>query len=170
MADQDSKNNLAEGDHGKIWTQWEFPEYVQYKRTKSWFIWFGLIIAGLLIFAIYDNNPLFAIIIVMAGLIIFFQGRKKPSQVDFKISEDGILLNDKIIEYTNITKFWIIYNPPEVKELFFAFKNKLRPELSIPLYDLDPVKIREYLLKYLEEDATKEHEGFSRGLRRNLKF
>ena len=165
------EKNTPPGQYGRIWAEWLFDEYPEYQRNRAWYIWFFIIIAGFITIAILNDNPLFAVIIFMVGFIIFFQGRKQPNKIKFQITEDGIVLDDKIYEYNRLEKFWIIYEPKnEVKELFFDFKNSLRPEMSIPLYNMNPVKIREFLLKYLKEDLTKEHEGFSRGVRRILKF
>ena len=164
------KEEFPEGEYGKIFAEWDFPEYQQYKRTGVWYFWYIVISVAFLIFAIFTANPLFAIIIVMVDVIIFFQGKKDPHQIHFQITEDGIILDKKLYTYSRIENFWVIYNPPEVKELFFEFKSAIRPELAVPLQDNNPVRIREFLLQYLEEDLTKEHEGFSRGLRRTLKF
>lgn len=166
----EQENAVPKGEHGRIWAEWLFDEYPQHERNRVWYFWFIVIVAGLIVYAILANNPLFAVIIFMVAFIIFFQGRKQPNQIKFQITEDGLILDDKIYEYNRIGQFWIIYNPPDVKELFFDFKNSLRPEMSIPLQNMNPVRIREFLLKYLKEDLTKEHEGFSRGARRLLKF
>jgi len=168
----EEKKAIPRNEHGRIWAEWLFDEYPQYERGKTWYFWFIIINAGVITYAIIDNNPLFAVIFIMISFIIFFQGRKQPNQIKFQITEDGIVLDDKIYEYNSIEKFWIIYSlkEPVVKELFLGFKNSFRPEISIPLLNMNPVKIREFLLKYLKEDLTQEHEGFSRSARRYLKF
>lgn len=162
--------NYQKGKHGKIFAQWTFPEYNKYERNKVWYFWFILILAGLVVFAIFEQNPLLGVIVVMVGFIIYFQGRKEPNQLVFQITEDGISLDNKFYGYNQLKKFWIIYQPPEVKELYFSFNSGIKPELSISFGNQNPVKIREHLLKYLEEDPTKEDESFSQGMRKMMKF
>ena len=45
--------------------------------------------------------------------------------------------------------FFIIYQPPEVKSLYFEFKALTKPRLVIPLKDQNPVEIRKTLLEHL---------------------
>jgi len=62
------------------------------------------------------------------------------------------------------------YEPDEAKTLFFEFKNRVRPRLSIPLENKNPLKIRAILLKYLPEDVERENEPLSEQLSRLLKL
>ncbi|KKU49315.1 MAG: hypothetical protein UX68_C0001G0063, partial [Parcubacteria group bacterium GW2011_GWA2_46_9] len=70
----------------------------------------------------------------------------------------------------DLKSFWIIYEPPEVKMLYFDFKNAWRPRLPIPLQDENPIEVRRLLLKYLEEDLSRESEPTSDALSRLLRL
>jgi len=54
--------------------------------------------------------------------------------------------------------------------LYVRFQSGLRPNLSIPVEDQDPVALRAILLKYLEEDLDQRGESFSDGFQRILKL
>ena len=64
----------------------------------------------------------------------------------------------------------MIYEPPEVKNLYIEFKNVLRPRLGIPLQNEKPLEIRDLLLKHLPENKEREHEPISDGLSRFFKL
>lgn len=156
-------------DFGEIFAAWQFPEFAKHQRGAWWYIISIAITIGLLIFCWFTRNIMFAIIIVLALIIYLSLERKEPIEVGIAITEDGILLNDKLIDYKSLDNFYIIYYPPRVKNLYLQPKNILRQLIIVPLEDQDPVFIRQALLQYLTEDTAKEnlppHEAISRLLK-----
>ena len=153
---ENQKEEKFEEDN--ILIDWEFPEFVKHERTKKWYI-VAIIILGLcLIYAVWTKNILFAIILVLAVFISILQQFQKPHIVHAAISEDGIIVGNKLYSLDELKSFWVIYNPPLAKLLYLDFKNSFKKSLSIPLDDVDPVKVREILSQYLEEDLEREEE------------
>jgi hypothetical protein len=161
--------NETNNEHGKTLISWEFLEYVKYPRTIGWYIGFVLIFAGLLLYAILTKNFLFAVIIVMFSAIILLYRTREPAKIKFSIVEDGIEIGTKFYPWEDIKNFWILYNPPEVKKVYFDFKG-WKPTLPIPLENQNPVKVREILLQYLKEDLKRESEPAGDELERLLKI
>jgi hypothetical protein len=124
----------------------------------------------LLLFAIFTANFLFAMIIIIAAVILFLRHNEPAKNIIFTIYEDGIRVGNKFYEFKEIKDFYVIYEPPEVKSLYFEFKSVLQPRLQISLEDMNPIKVREILLDYLEEDLDQENEPLSDGLGRMLKL
>lgn len=141
----------------EILAEWEIPEYDKYRRT----IWWYLIMGGggvlLLVYAIWTLNFLFAIIIAIIAVIIYLHERRDPDMLEFKILKSGILLDQTFISYKRIKFFWMIYEPPHTKNLYFSIDRTLRNELSVPLINMNPVFVRSVLLRYLDEDLDTEH-------------
>jgi hypothetical protein len=164
------QKQLKKSSHGKTLLSWTFPEFVQYERSRSWFFGAGLIIAGLLVYSFFALNFLFAVIIIMIAVIMFLHSRKSPLDISFEITEDGLKVGEKFYEYKTLKKFWIIYEPPEVKNLYISFKSSIKPALKIPLKNQNPLQVRKVLLDYLEEDLTQEEEPFADLLSRRLKL
>jgi len=157
-------------EYGKLLFEWKAPEYVKYERTRNWYIWAGIIFVLLLGYAVYTLNLLFAVILILAAVIISIRAKGEPMEVDFKIFEDGVGLgSNKFYAWKEIDQFYIIYEPPEVKNLYFNLKG-LRSRLSIPLAQQNPLKVREALLKYLAEDLEQEREPLSEEYGRFLKI
>ncbi|PIT89596.1 hypothetical protein COU23_03025 [Candidatus Kuenenbacteria bacterium CG10_big_fil_rev_8_21_14_0_10_36_11] len=153
-----------------ILLSWRFPEYSAYSRKKSWYVWAGIFFLGLLCYAIFTANFLFGLIIIMAAIILFVNQNQKPQNLNFSLSEKGLIIEDKIYPYAEIKKFWLLYEPPEVKNIYFEFKSSFKPILMIPLENQNPLKVREVLKKYLAEDLEKENESTSEALARVLKL
>ncbi len=155
---------------GKIIKQWQFPEYVKYQRGKAWYIAAGIIGGGLFLFGLLTNDFLFSIIIVMVGLIALNSEKREPLTMTFQITTRGIKLNDRFYPYTDIESFWLAYDPPEVKKIYFLLKNIFHQVLVIPFDKESPLDLRELLGKYLEEDLDKEGETTAEALGRFIKI
>jgi len=140
---------------------WDFPEYIKHERKRGWYIWISLIGLSIIIYSLFTANYLFALLIVMFGIILVINHRQHPRKVEFKIDHKGIYVDGKFYSYKEIDKFWVIYQPPHAKNLYFEFKTSIRPKLSIPLEKQDPLEIKSFLRQYLEEDLEQEEESLT---------
>jgi hypothetical protein len=95
---------------------------------------------------------------------------QEPMDVYFAITETGINLGKKYYRCNELSNFWLIYNPPEVKNLYFGLNSVVKHRLQVPLLDFDPRPIREYLNQFLTEDLEQEEEPLSDRLARILKI
>ena len=138
--------------------QWTVKEYEKYTRERGWYIVVGIIGIALLAYAIIAANYLFALIIALIGIITFLHEMQDPMDVPFAITETGIVLGSKYYRYSEIKSFWIIYNPPEVKKLYFSTDGVLKGQLQVSLLDYDPRPLRQFLSQYIMEDLEQEEE------------
>ncbi|MBI2415205.1 MAG: hypothetical protein HYV33_00905 [Candidatus Kerfeldbacteria bacterium] len=152
--------------YGKILAEWQVPEYIKYDRSTTWYIVMGGIGVILLIHALVTLNLLFAVIILLVAAIVYLHDHRQPDLIDFLILDSGIVLGERYYPYKLLTNFWIVYEPPTIKVLYFGLSRALRRELPIHLEDQNPVIIRRILLNYLEEDLDKEDEATEESLAR----
>jgi len=164
------ENETTKEDHGKILASWTFPEFIKYVRTTGWYIGISIVIIGIIVYSILTKDYLFLIFIVIIVAIYYLRAKREPMLIKLNVTEDGLEVSDSFYQYKDIKNFWIIYEPPAVKMLYFDFKTGIRPRLSIFLENQNPLKIRKILLDYLEEDLTKENESFTDGMMRILKL
>ena len=159
------KNN-----YGKKLASWDFKEFQEYKRGLVWYIVAGGISLGLLIYSATTANFLFALIIFIGVVTFAFGSFQEARKIPFTIFQDGIVINEAFYSFDDLRSFWLVYNPPEVKTLYFETSNILKGELPIPLEKQNPVRIREILLSYLKEDLDRDDEAFIDALRRTAKL
>ena len=157
-------------DPGKQLSAWNFPEYEQRERSKLWWVLFTSLSVLMIIIALVSANFLFALIILLADVIVLALHFKQPLQVDLAIFENGLAVGDKFFPWKEFDSFWIIYEPPKIKNIFLHFKTALKPRLTIPLDKQNPLEIRKILLEYLDEDLAQENEPTSDALSRVLKL
>lgn len=157
-------------DQDKNILHWLVPEYRKHARSRRWYIIALAIFALLMLYSLFTANFLFALILIIAGIIIVLQDKHAAPDIEFAITEDGIALGRDFYDYKKLLSFWIYYEPDEAKTLFFEFKNKMRPRLSVPLLNKNPLNVRSQLLKFLTEDESRENEPVSEQLSRLLKL
>lgn len=139
--------------------QWETEEFKKTVKTKEWFFAGAIIGVAFIIVAIIQKNFLFAIVVLLAGFLVYIYSQKEPRKVSFAISNKGIVVGKRLYEYDSLKSFWIFYEPPRIKELSLVSQKTFMPSLSLPLGDADPVKLREALIRFLPE--VKQDEDLS---------
>lgn len=150
--------NLPE-DVGAIYAQWEFPEFVIVKRSRTWHLVSFIVLALLVTYAVATMNFLFAMILALCAFILIYQYFQRPRQIPVIIAEDGIIVDKQFYPYKILRGFYVIYEPPHSKFLYLEFKNKLRNNLPVPLEEMNPIKVRDALLNYLDENIEMDEES-----------
>jgi len=155
---------------GKIVAAWTVKEYEKYERSRRWYWIMAIVTVSLLVYSVIEANYLFTLIIVLFGIILYLHEMQEPIEVQFAITETGIVMGNKFYSYSELENFWIIYNPPMVKNLYFGTKSILKHRFQVPLLDNDPRPIRDFLNKYLKEDLDQEEEPLSDRINRAVRL
>lgn len=167
---QPTKEEQQQADYGDIQLEWTYPEFNKHERGIYWYI--GFIGVGLILlwYCLTTGNFLLAILIILFAFILLNYHRHDPRPLDFQIRAKGIVVGSTFVPYTSLDSFWIVYDPPTIKTLYFMRKHRLRSEISIPLIETNPVAVRKLLEDILSEDLSKETETPNDTLGRMLKI
>jgi hypothetical protein len=163
--------------------KWQVPEYHSPERGRSWYI-IALIFIGISLFFCfftisawhlkflgYNSNFLFALIMIMAAIITLFNENRPPMIVNVELGPEGIQVGSKFFDYDEIKNFSVLYKPKQsVKSMYIEFKNSVRPRLAIPLRRMDALTVRNYLVRYLDEDLERTNPPLSEQLTKLLKL
>ena len=168
--DRTDPRQTTDQPYGDVLASWEFDEHERFKRTRVWYLASVLAVVALLFYSYIDNNPLFAIIVILSAIVFIIGEYRGPSRMLFQITEDGLVVGNSLYRYADIHDFFILYTPPDVKVLYFDPKNVARPLLGVPLENQNPSEIRKILLPFLKEDLEREAEPTSDYLGRLFKF
>ncbi|HBF66908.1 MAG TPA: hypothetical protein DDW36_00595 [Candidatus Magasanikbacteria bacterium] len=153
---QETQNTGYDPEVGEVLMRWEFPEYQHGHRGKMWYIIASLLAVILLLYAVWSENFTFAFLILLLALVYFMLEHRAPESIVCAITDVGVAVGNKFYRYRDMDAFWIIYYPPEIKNVYFHFPGGQGPRFRIPLEDIDPVVVRELLLAFLNEDLTQE--------------
>ena len=155
--------------------EWVAPEFIKYKRDKSWFILPGLAASALVVIAIILKNFLFTVGIIIAAFVVYIYAVKEPRKIKFSISGKGIQIDNRIFPFEDLRSFWIFYRPaspaggpPEIKELSVRSKKMFIPYIKLPLGNQNPAEIRKLLLRFIPE--RKHNESVVDTWARRLRF
>ncbi len=155
---------------GKVELRWQFREFKKITRSRRWWIMAGLITAALLIYALMSGNFLFALIIIIGAALFINETKRSPRQIDCRLTSTGVIVGKKFWRWSELRDFWIAYHPPEITNLYINPKNLIDPRLSLPLEKTNPLKVREYLQRFMQEDLSREDEPTSEALAKLLKL
>lgn len=149
---------------------WEAPAFERHLRGPRWYLVIMLLTMGLVTYAVWTKNFLFAFIVLLAVILLLLAGSKTPETVLAQIGEQGVVWGGKLYLYDEIDSFAIIYQPPITKTLYLEIKSNVSPRLRIPLEAQDPLELRDFLKKFAREDLDLQNEHISDILARLLKF
>ena len=112
----------------------------------------GLILLGIIIYAIITNSILMAITFILIGMLGYIYAEREPRQIRMEINAEGVAADRIMYEYDDLKSFWIFYEVEYgFKVLSLHSKKTFLPHIHIPVGDANPILIREVLLNYLPE-------------------
>jgi len=155
---------------GEVISQWMIQDYEHHLRGTTWYVIMITAGIGLVTYGLLSSNFLFSLIIILFAIILFLHEHQEPLQVQFAITELGIVVGSKFYPYTEMENFYIIYDPKHTKTLYLHTKSIARPNISIPLLDQNPIEVRNFLRQYIPEDFAKEDEPLSDAFARNWRI
>jgi hypothetical protein len=164
--------------------RWQVPEYKKHDRSRNWYIIASLFALVCLFFCFFtftnwhtitflgvSSNFLFALIIIMAAIVMIINDSQKAPLVDIELGPEGVKIGAKFYDYDDLKNFAVIYKPKQsLKNLYFEFKGSLHPRLSIPLRRLDALTVRNFLIRFLNEDLERTDAPLSEQLTKLLKL
>lgn len=146
---------------GQPLLQWEVDEYAKHERSRAWYIMASGIGILLILYAIATANYLFAVIILMMGVILFVSMLNDPERISVVITTTGIVVGDMYYDYQSIRDFSIAYDPPHIKILYLDFFEFWHPMISVPLELIDPNVVRKQLLSFCPENLDRTEENLT---------
>lgn len=122
----------------------------------DWFYFTVLALMSLLLlFAVWQKNFLFGVFVILAVGTIFFLSMQRQQTYAFHLDDRGLLVaKETFYEYDRFRHFDIYEFSDEEYEIFFVFKEKLRPILRIRIYKSDRKKIADFLSRKLPQKKT----------------
>lgn len=122
---------------------WQAAEHKHLERGPDWYWALGIIALSSAVTAILFNNILFALLIVVAAGTLGALASRPPMIADFRLGERGLSVNDTLYPYEEMFAFWV--SEDEEPTLLIDTPRFMTPDLVIPLKDIDPEVVREFL-------------------------
>ncbi len=137
--------------------EWKALEYEYMHKSPDWFWALGIIAIAAAANSIIFSNILFAIVILIGAFTLGIHSVKRRNTIYFKINTRGIVINKKLYPFTALESFWVEYDDEHVQpKLLIKSKKLLAPHIVIPIEEISPLEVRDFLLDYLEEEEDSE--------------
>ncbi|MDO8552527.1 MAG: hypothetical protein Q7S01_03270 [bacterium] len=137
--------------------RWNAYEHEYIERGSDWFWALGIVAVSAALTSILFSNVLFAIVLIVAAFTIGLLARTPPRLIEFELSDRGIRVGGQLHRYDHIIAFWVEDEHEHIPPLLLIDTTKfLSPNLIIPLEDIDPQAVREFLQERAEERPMKE--------------
>lgn len=120
----------------------------QSEREHGNLFYFGILLCMtlLLLFAIWQNDFLFGVFVILAtGTILYLSTRRAPT-THFVLTEHELVIDNEFRHpYNHLAYFDAYAYAPDDQELFFVFKQRARTVLRVPIWRGDKDKIIAFL-------------------------
>lgn len=148
--------------------EWEALEYEHIEKTPDWFWGLALVALAAIAAAIFFENLLFAVVILLSAFTFALYGARAPKMERFSITDRGVSVGNNLYPYQTLDSFWVHDSPESRPVLLIKSKKTLMPLIAIPITHVNPRDIRERLLDELPEEE--HHEPLSDKLMRFFHF
>ena len=92
-------------DHDSV--EWEASEYVQHTKGPGWFAALGAVTLVGVGLAVFFQQWLLTVLIVVMGVAFGIFGMRKPRVVHYRLSDDGLVIGEKTYHLTDFRAFGI---------------------------------------------------------------
>lgn len=148
---------------------WEFYDHPPREKSKLWYIFAFILLLTAAIYGITQDAWTFSVaVLVFAGVYAVFH-HKKPKRLAVAILENGIKIENQLMEFKDIKAFWINEIPDTSRILYLRMHKKLSPDLAISVENTNISELKEFLSAKIPE-FKKKGEDLSIILGRLLKI
>ena len=125
------------------------------EKSADWYWALGILATAIAIASVLFGNVLLAIVIIAAATAIALAGSKHPAVHRFLLTDEGLVVDQTLFLYDTIISFSVLEYLDETLPPFLSVKTKgiLVPHISVPLENVDPDAVYNFLSSHLTEEA-----------------
>ena len=112
---------------------WEALEHHHGAKGGDWLWALGIITLGAFVAALLLGNLLFAIVIVISGIVIGILASREPKVVPYAVTQRGLRIEDRLYPYSTLECFYIDEEDPLGPTLLVKSEKTLMPLIVMPL-------------------------------------
>ncbi|HSE56945.1 MAG TPA: hypothetical protein VLB02_02585 [Candidatus Paceibacterota bacterium] len=131
---------------------WSVHEFEKKDRHPDWIWAAGFVALVIAVLSFFYGNIFFGIFALIAGGAVIFFALREPKTITVTLSAETVRVDEQIIPYTKIEKFWLDEHG-KTDKLLLAAKTGFVPVITIPLGEVAAETVREYLKQRCTESA-----------------
>ncbi|MEK7628475.1 MAG: hypothetical protein AAB421_03590 [Patescibacteria group bacterium] len=134
--------------------QWEGYEHHHVERGRDWYWALGIISVSCALTSLLFGNILFGLLILVAAVTLGLTALHPPPLVQFELGEHDLRIADTVYPYKEMIAFWVKDGPEP--SLLIDTLRFMAPDLILPIADIDPDSLREFLKEKVAEKQLEE--------------
>ena len=132
---------------------WRAYEYTHSEKGAEWYWALGLIAVAASAMALFFNNVLFAIMILLLAFVLAIFAARKPDLITFTITQRGVRVGNTFYPFKELDSFAIEeLSENHTPKLILHSSKIFVPDLFIPLEGVDPDEVHEFMRSFLPEE------------------
>ena len=141
--------------------RWQAPEYHYTDKTPTWYLWVVVIAVILALFAIWQKNLMFGILVIVGAVVLLGLAKHRPRMLQHTLIEKGIIAfpeggqeeDGRLYMFNEYAGYAINPNPlhPEYSEILLHPKKRLHTHTILMVPDELADAISDQLNYYLDE-------------------
>jgi hypothetical protein len=137
---------------------WEALEHIEAERSDDWFWIIGIIAIGGAVLAIYFNNILFALLILIGTFSIFLQANGESKMQNYELNRKGLVVGNRLFPYSTLESYYVVDEDGWDRDrILFKSTKTFMPLIIVPLGENnDPEEVSDFLIQYLDEEHLEE--------------
>ena len=135
--------------------QWDAPEFSYHKKSVDWYWAICITTLSIAVASFIFKNYLFSFLVLIAGGVVLYFGKKKPETIHFSIKEDGIRAKNIVYPFESIVYYDIHQNEKESKIILLTNRAFL-PIITLPTHHEIVEEIDHILSEKIEHTEIRE--------------
>lgn len=141
--------------YGEDVHSWVAPEYPNHAKSERWYMLAGISAVSLIAYGLITAEYSMAIAFALLAAVYHMVHNHPPRDIAVHITSLGLVIAEQFYAYSDVSDFWIVYDPPSVSKLYIRLRKRLGHDLSIELADQDPQLVRSILETQVHEIVGK---------------
>lgn len=92
---------------------WTANEFIHQEKGAMWFLLFGVVVLALLGLSVWTQAWSFTVLIAVIAFVVVIYSRRPPRELTYSITDEGLMVDDKLHEFSNFKSFGIIRDGEE---------------------------------------------------------
>lgn len=127
---------------------WRAPSRPFRKKDRSYYTTIAILVILLILIALLMHEIMLIGVLLAVAFVAYVLGFVPPEDVDYKISEDGITVENHFYPWVNLKGFW--YGQKEGQKILFLSTNLRFPsQLMLVLGEVSEEEIKKTIVKYI---------------------
>jgi len=135
---------------------WRAMEHHTHKKGADWYWALGIIAVGGAATSIIFGNALFAILILVGAVALGLNAARAAREIEFELNPKGLIVDEAFYPFASLEAFWVEDDGVSDPMLFLKSERALMPQIVVPLGDVSPEEVHEFLSEFLEEEEMAE--------------